>query len=463
MRKLTLGIMALMMSVACIGAETVKIGDIWYKLYSDDYTAIVLGPQNSETYADIVTLVLPDSVFYNDRVYAVLSVEGNAFGKCSKLDTVIWNIRNCTRTYYTNEHPFYNSTRITQFRYIRFGEGVITIPEYVCYDQYQLEKAIISSTVTTIRRNAFYECSKLAEIQLPDGLTGMYTSAFGYCTQLTAIQLPLSLKKINDYVFIGCTSLKTIDLHEGITSIGEEAFKNTAITTITIPSTVTSISDAAFQNCTKLDSVVWNAVSATCGYATNTWPFYQCKNVRSFTFGENVKSIPTMTCYELSALQKVYNYAFTPQTINANVFKYVDKANCTLYVPIEYIDLYQTADVWKEFNPIIGMSVGLHFDEQAVPVTYLKSDSSLYHMDLQTWQVPVAPRIQGFNFLKWEVQKGDLADGILLRAVYETDQPTEMPAIYTNPANPAQKLIREGKVYILRDEKTYTIQGQIVK
>ncbi|MBQ5379486.1 MAG: hypothetical protein IIU10_04670, partial [Paludibacteraceae bacterium] len=27
--------------------------------------------------------------------------------------------------------------------------------------------------------------------------------------------------------------------------------------------------------------------------------------------------------------------------------------NCTLYVPEESIGLYQTADVWKEFNPIL--------------------------------------------------------------------------------------------------------------
>ena len=56
-----------------------------------------------------------------------------------------------------------------------------------------------------------------------------------------------------------------------------------------------------------------------------------------------------------------------------------------------------------------------------------------------------------------------LTDGITLQAVYQADAPTSAPAVYTNPANPAQKLIKNGNVYILTDDKTYTITGQQVK
>ena len=58
---------------------------------------------------------------------------------------------------------------------------------------------------------------------------------------------------------------------------------------------------------------------------------------------------------------------------------------------------------------------------------------------------------------------GDLADGIVLQAVYEANNPTEAPAVYTNPANHAQKLIKNGNVYILSGDKTYTVTGQEVK
>jgi hypothetical protein len=47
--------------------------------------------------------------------------------------------------------------------------------------------------------------------------------------------------------------------------------------------------------------------------------------------------------------------------------------------------------------------------------------------------------------------------------IVEADVPTSAPAVYTNPANPAQKLIKNGNVYILTDDRTYTITGQKVK
>ena len=51
----------------------------------------------------------------------------------------------------------------------------------------------------------------------------------------------------------------------------------------------------------------------------------------------------------------------------------------------------------------------------------------------------------------------------MLQAVYEAKDPTNAPEVYINPANAAQKLIREGNIYILRDNKTYTINGQQVQ
>ena len=73
--------------------------------------------------------------------------------------------------------------------------------------------------------------------------------------------------------------------------------------------------------------------------------------------------------------------------------------------------------------------------------------------------VPVAPEIEGFTFIGWQAS-GMLDEGIELQAVYEANTPTSAPMV-VNPANKAQKLIRNGNVYILTDKKTYTIQGQV--
>jgi len=77
--------------------------------------------------------------------------------------------------------------------------------------------------------------------------------------------------------------------------------------------------------------------------------------------------------------------------------------------------------------------------------------------------LPEPPVIPGFVFLKWIVVGGDFDDKVVFQAVYHANEPSSAPEVYTNPANPAQKLIRNGNVYILRDDKVFTVTGQKVR
>ena len=95
-------------------------------------------------------------------------------------------------------------------------------------------------------------------------------------------------------------------------------------------------------------------------------------------------------------------------------------------------------------------------------VYYLDKNNQELSNEVVTLHVPIAPIITGFTFVGWQAT-GMLADGITLQAVYQANIPTSAPAVYTNPANPAQKLIKNGNVYILTDDKTYTITGLQVK
>ena len=88
---------------------------------------------------------------------------------------------------------------------------------------------------------------------------------------------------------------------------------------------------------------------------------------------------------------------------------------------------------------------------------YITQDGDSISSEAVMLHLPVAPEIAGFTFLKWQVVAGDLENGIIIQAVYQANE------VYTNPANPAQKLIRNGNVYILTDDKIYSITGQTVK
>jgi hypothetical protein len=79
-------------------------------------------------------------------------------------------------------------------------------------------------------------------------------------------------------------------------------------------------------------------------------------------------------------------------------------------------------------------------------------------------QVPRAPEIGGFTFLYWQpVAVTISSDTSTIQAIYESNSPAAAPEVYVNPANPAQKLIRNGHVYILYEDKEYTVLGQIAR
>ena len=96
-------------------------------------------------------------------------------------------------------------------------------------------------------------------------------------------------------------------------------------------------------------------------------------------------------------------------------------------------------------------------------VQYLDEDKKELHNEIVTLQVPVAPEIEGFVFFGWQILSEYLEEGIILQATYIAQDPQGTPDEVVNPANKAQKLIRNGNIYILTGEVMYTITGQKVK
>ena len=259
--------------------------------------------------------------------------------------------------------------------------------------------------------------SYIAHVIINEGVTRIGTKAFSYCSNLVSVEFARSITTIRVDAFSYCPKLLKV----------------------LIPSNITYISKYAFKGCNRLKTII-------------------LEDTDSRFIGEGIFA----NCPSLLTVISNCEY---PPTIDATVFDGCgDLSLVDCYVPDGSVVLYKKHDVWKAFN-IKAMSEkpGEPGTQAGVyTVAYIDAESNPLSNEIVTLHVPVAPEIDGFTFLKWDVT-GDLTIGITIQAVYTANMPTSAPTTYTNPANPAQTLIRNGNVYILSDDKTYTITGQAVK
>ena len=96
-------------------------------------------------------------------------------------------------------------------------------------------------------------------------------------------------------------------------------------------------------------------------------------------------------------------------------------------------------------------------------IIYIDKDANEIEDESVTIHLPETPIISGFTFDKWVVVAGDLSEGIYVQAVYVYNGDATSAPEVVNPRNAAQKLIREGNVYILHDNGTYSATGMKVE
>ena len=435
----------------------------WYSYNSSIASAIVengvtsIGDGAFEGCSGLTSVTIPNSV---------TSIGYNAFYECTGLTSV--TIPNSVTS--IGYKAFSGCSGLTSpvynahvFAYMPTSySGAYTIPDGIesiaggafagCTG---LTSVTIPNSVTSIGFMAFYYCSGLTSIEIPNSVTSIGNDAFAFCKGLTSVTIPNSVTSIGDDAFSGCKGLTSVTIPNSVTSIGGSAFWGcSGLTSVTIPNSVTSIGNSAFSGCTGLTSVtIPNSVTSI-----GNWAFEGCSGLTSVTIPNSVTSIGNNAFSNCKGLTSITCKAITPPTLGSDVFYTVDKS-IPLYVPAGSVSAYQTADQWKDFTNIIGLDDG---DEEESNIRYIDPSNNELGSETVSLHLPDVPEIEGFTFLKWQVVAGDLEEGIIIQAVYQADESASASSVYTNPANPAQKLIRNGNVYILSNEKTYSITGQEV-
>lgn len=133
------------------------------------------------------------------------------------------------------------------------GYTVTSIAERAFYDNDDLEMVILPESVKTIGAYAFANSASLYYVQM-EGVTTIGECAF-MNTALGNVYIPAATS-IGDYAFSGCRSLTEVEIPEGVTSIGERAFGTcTALETVTFHTSDLTIGENAFADCTSLTTI----------------------------------------------------------------------------------------------------------------------------------------------------------------------------------------------------------------
>ena len=145
---------------------------------------------------------------------------------------------------------FYNIRTITS---AVIPEGYKYIGNWAFLGCFKLKKVSLPSTLESLSYQVF-ERSGIESVVVPDGCEMSY-GVFSGCTALKSVRLPADLKEIPDMLFDECSALTEFNMPEGITRIGESAFRRSGITSLCLPETLTEIPYELCNYCQKLEEV----------------------------------------------------------------------------------------------------------------------------------------------------------------------------------------------------------------
>jgi hypothetical protein len=82
--------------------------------------------------------------------------------------------------------------------------------------------------VTSIGADAFDQCAKLTNVNIPNSVKTIGTYAFRYCSGLTGITIPAGVTSIGNYAFSDCTNLKDAYFYGNAPTMSSTVFANCA-------------------------------------------------------------------------------------------------------------------------------------------------------------------------------------------------------------------------------------------
>lgn len=407
------------------------------------YKVVGIGEQAFSQSYNLKSVTIPESIEY---------IGDKAFEKCYNVTEVNYNAVRCAdftlpefapfsfnnmyhgEYVYPADDPDYPDSYWSAYklRTINIGATVERVPDYMFYGMggtlaqadYTKRPVKIKYSkegVTEINflgipkeigNQAFRACVVLREITIPTGVQSIGQALFADCDTLATVTLPDDVEEIPAYFFMNCKELDNFVFPSQVKSINYEAFKNCAKLTnlANLPAGLLSIGPSAFRACQNITSVTLPAGLTTLG----GYSFSDCTALPSI-------EIP-------AAVETIGNYAFEDCTNLSSV---------TIHEGTKEIGNFVFAGCRK-------LSKGVLNAPAKMPRIY-------------------AQTFQGVdNTMTVHVEGGDVSEYAADANWGRFFAPQGVEEI-ENDLRKAHKVIRDGQVVILRDNKKFDILGNELK
>ncbi len=403
---------------------------------------------------------------------SVTSIGDRAFAYCSSLTSI--SVATDNLNYSSKDGVLFDKQQKTLIQCPGGKQGAYVIP----------------NSVTSIGGSAFWGCSGLTSVTIPNSVTSIGDYAFRDCSSLTSVTIPNSVTSIGQYAFYGCSSLTSVTLNSnaivsrkywlyGIILPNIGSIFGSQVKEYIIGESVTSIGNYAFFDCSGLTSVIFGT---------------SVKVIEEYAFGGDCIAIKTITCYSMR-----------PPTVNNGAFASLDY-NTIIYVPADYLNTYKMHDFWGLFDvrpigastiettevkvepaattadvvwPVVENAATYELvikdkDGNVVCTLIFNANGQLTQIAFNAPARDNAAQAAGFSFTVTGLEEGTSynltitakdGNGTTLdekTIAFSTSGWTGVDALQAGEQH-SSKILRNGQVLILRDGKTYTIQGVEVR
>ena len=316
----------------------------------------------------------------------------------------------------------------------------------------QMQTIIIGNEVTAIGERAFYEKTTLQKLIIGSNVTSIGKYAFASINnrQLTSLVMPAELLSIGDSAFSGNTYVESIDFNAKLQSIGAYAFKDCyRVSEMTCLAIVTP-------------DLGTDALASINSYASLCVP---AESLRRYQVDPNWGQFDLCELGTTSTVTENRTVTVEP-TDNTAIFTWPTENNAASY------SLQITKD------GVVFCTLVFNSNGQLTGIAFAPGRNGAAHASAATMSVAgMSFTVTGLNVASKYAYRLAVADdaseelvaysGEFATTGYDGEvnpggNPDGIEDVFTDE-HKASKILHNGQIYIIRDGKTYTIQGQDVR